>query len=103
MKRAASGYNSAVVVRRLRLRVLGRVQGVGFRHFAASAARRLGVVGHVRNELDGSVTLEAEGEEAAIELLLGQVRRGPPHAAVAEVVVEDLPQHGGLGNFEIER
>ena len=46
---------------RRRWRFTGRVQGVGFRYFAACAAQKLGLTGWVANNWDGSVTLEAQG------------------------------------------
>jgi acylphosphatase len=71
--------------KRTRLRVTGRVQGVGFRWFVASEARRLGLMGWVRNNADGSVELETEGAAGQIEMLLARVRKGPPAARVDEV------------------
>ena len=50
---------------RLEIVFHGRVQGVGFRARAASAAARSGVRGWVRNEPDGTVRCVAEGEPAA--------------------------------------
>lgn len=49
---------------RKRLQFYGRVQGVGFRYTAIRAANSLGVSGWVRNERDGSVTVEAQGSDA---------------------------------------
>lgn len=78
---------------RIHLRVTGTVQGVGFRWFVRSQARRLGVAGYVRNEADGSVELEAEGEPAQLERLRELVAHGPPGAAVTAVLT--LPASDG--------
>lgn len=51
---------------RLRVRFVGRVQGVGFRWTAAMVARGLDVTGWVRNEPDGSVTAEIQGEPSHV-------------------------------------
>ena len=48
----------------------GRVQAVGFRYRAMHAARSLGLTGWVRNEYDGTVTMEVQGREARINKLL---------------------------------
>lgn len=48
----------------------GRVQGVGFRYTAKYMARSLGLAGWVKNEWDGTVTLEIQGREALIQKLL---------------------------------
>lgn len=61
-------------VRRVRVRYLGRVQGVGFRATARSIAGRHPISGWVRNESDGSVTLEAQADPEALERFLGEVR-----------------------------
>ena len=63
-------------------RVTGRVQGVSFRWYAQEQARRLGVVGWVRNEPDGSVLLHAEGEDEAVDALVAWCRDGPGFARV---------------------
>lgn len=87
--------------KRVRARITGRVQGVGFRYFTWSVGRNLGLAGFVRNEPDGAVLLEAEGSPAAIEQLLLQVRRGPAHARVDAVAVQELPSLGARGEFSV--
>ncbi len=54
----------------------GRVQGVGFRWRALYAAQGLGLSGWVKNETDGSVTLEVQGEALAINEFLREIRGG---------------------------
>ncbi len=54
----------------------GRVQGVGFRWRALYAAQGLGLSGWVKNETDGSVTLEVQGEALAINEFLRELRGG---------------------------
>ena len=51
----------------------GRVQGVGFRYTARYAAQSLGLTGWVRNEYDGTVTMEVQGREQLIQKLLARL------------------------------
>jgi DNA ligase D-like protein (predicted 3'-phosphoesterase) len=74
--------------------VSGAVQGVGFRDDAQRRARRLGVMGWVRNADDGSVQVHAEGPEPAVEKLVSFLREGPPAARVAEVATEPVKVEG---------
>ncbi|KAF0093741.1 MAG: acylphosphatase [Puniceicoccaceae bacterium 5H] len=60
----------------LQARFHGRVQGVGFRFYTIQLARGYAVSGFVRNEADGTVWLEAEGEEAEVKRFLGALREG---------------------------
>lgn len=72
-------------MKRLTARVYGVVQGVGFRAFVLSEARRLGLFGYVRNCSDGSVEVVAEGEEPCLQTLLAALQRGPYGARVDSV------------------
>ena len=76
-------------MRIVRIRVRGRVQGVGFRDWVARRARALELAGWVRNRSDGSVEIIAAGEPHSVEPLLEAARNGPPFARVTEVEVED--------------
>ena len=78
-------------------RVTGRVQGVAFRWHTEERARELGVAGWVRNEVDGSVLLHAEGDDAAVDALVEWCRTGPPSARVTDVAVRDDAPTGATG------
>jgi acylphosphatase len=78
-------------VKRLRAIVSGRVQGVGYRASTADEARRLGVRGWVRNRPDGTVEVDAQGDEPVLERLLVYLRQGPRGARVRTVDVDWLP------------
>ncbi len=80
----------------LEVRVRGRVQGVGFRYFTHEAARRLGLVGYVRNTGDGSVRAYAEGPRPALDEFLRQMKRGPAGASVRQV---DAHWGGATGQY----
>lgn len=66
-------------------RVVGRVQGVGFRYATQREAERLGCDGWVRNGSDGAVELFAQGNPAALSRLRAFLALGPPAARVAGV------------------
>lgn len=74
-----------------RLRVTGRVQGVGFRYALCDEASSLGVSGWVRNRRDGSVEALLKGDAGAVEALVAWARRGPSGARVAELVRKPAP------------
>ena len=74
----------------LHVRITGVVQGVGFRWFVRERARRLGLSGWVRNLADGSVEVAASGDSRQLELLRGELRRGPNGARVDGV--QDVPE-----------
>ena len=67
-----SGLKADGTVKKSRrsIRFEGHVQGVGFRYQAQNAARQLGLTGWVRNEFDGSVSMEVQGPPEAIDRLL---------------------------------
>jgi acylphosphatase len=61
------------------------VQGVGFRWFVREAARQHRLAGWVRNRPDGSVELEASGNDGAFRQFVEEIREGPPGARVDEI------------------
>ena len=89
---------------RLHVRVTGVVQGVGFRWFVRERARRLGLAGWVRNLPDGSVEVLAEGDQGQLDLLEGELKKGPQGARVASIVrAGDAPAEPVAEPFTIIR
>ncbi len=72
---------------RAHLIIEGLVQGVFFRASTVEAAQRHGVCGWVRNKPDGSVEAVLEGDEAAVNKVIGWCRTGPPAARVDDVKI----------------
>lgn len=86
-----------MITRRLRIR--GRVQGVGFRDALCGEAEERGVAGWVRNRTDGSVEALVQGSPEQVAELIAWARRGPPASRVDDVRVEasdDEPAHAGF-------
>jgi acylphosphatase len=82
---------------RIRVRVEGRVQGVFFRNTARREAERLDLSGWARNEDDGSVLMEVQGEIDAVEAFVAWAHRGPSGATVTRVTTAPA------GSLEAER
>jgi len=72
-------------MKRLRIQIWGRVQGVFFRTHTQAEATKLNLVGWVRNCPDGTVEIVAEGNEKSLTRLLDWCRTGPPKAQVLKI------------------
>jgi acylphosphatase len=88
-------------VKRLRAVVRGRVQGVGYRATTAQQGKHHGIAGWVRNLVDGSVEVVAEGDDKAVLAFLDYLRRGPNGARVTNVDTEWTDARSDLQGFEI--
>lgn len=79
------------------LRIVGRVQGVGYRDWLVRQASAMGVAGWVRNRHDGSVEALVAADAATVAELLRACRSGPRLAEVSEIVetlAEPPPEPG---------
>ena len=83
-------------------RIIGRVQGVGFRYFAWESAKREGLTGWVCNMPDGSVEAVAEGDRDALERFEAALGRGPAGARVHAVDRDISPATGEYHDFFIK-
>jgi acylphosphatase len=82
---------------RRRVRAAGRVQGVFFRDSVRREADRRGVAGWARNNADGTAEAAFEGPADAVAAMVEFVRRGPGHAEVSAVDIEDEAPEGASG------
>ncbi len=83
-------------MKHLNIHVSGKVQGVFFRASAKEQADQLDVKGFTRNEPNGDVYIEAEGDESKLKLFLEWCSHGPRHAHVENITKEE----SALRNFE---
>ncbi len=88
----------------VKIKVIGLVQGVGFRYFVYRNALKLGVTGWVQNSHSSrnEVFIELEGEEWQVEELIKQVKIGPTFSNVKNVIVEKLPYENKYKEFFIK-
>jgi len=78
-------------LQRFFVNVKGRVQGVGFRYFCRETALDLGVCGWVKNESDGSVSLEAQAHEDILKEYFDKVSKGPSSSRVSDFIKSKSP------------
>lgn len=87
-------------MKHLKIQVFGKVQGVYYRLTCKAVADQLGVKGFALNRSDGSVYIEAEGDDFALDSLLEFCAEGSDRAEVSDVRAEEgVLQH--FRNFEV--
>jgi acylphosphatase len=84
-------------MRSVRLRITGRVQGVGYRAWALQRAGRLGLRGWVRNRSDGSVEAFVVGADDAVAGMIEACREGPFAARVSDLAISDAEDDDSVG------
>jgi acylphosphatase len=91
------------LVKHLNIKVSGKVQGVFFRVYTQKKAEELGLTGFVQNEPDGSVYIEAEGEEILLNELTKWCYSGSPDSEVSSVIITEGMINNFAGTFYINR
>ena len=79
-----------------KIQVIGKVQNVGFRYYTKKKAVELNLNGFVKNMQDGSVYIEAMGEEFAMDQFFVWCYSGPQWARVQDVQVQEIPLFEGI-------
>jgi acylphosphatase len=82
-------------MKHLNITVKGKVQGVFYRASTKAVADQLGVKGNIKNDPNGDVSIEAEGDAVALEMFLDWCREGPQNAEVTSVETNE----GELKNY----
>lgn len=85
----------------VKVKIHGRVQGVFFRSETKRKADELNLAGFVRNEPDGTVYVEAEGNEKSLKIFLDWCRSGPDSAEVDGIDSEFSEHLKKYEEFEI--
>ncbi|MDO8638610.1 MAG: acylphosphatase [Candidatus Daviesbacteria bacterium] len=88
------------MVKHLNIFIYGRVQGVFFRHFSKREALKLNIKGFVKNLTDGSLYLEAEGEEKNLDKFVKWCQKGPKFSKVQQIKTTESPNKN-FNKFEI--
>lgn len=79
-------------MRKVRMNVQGRVQGVGFRYMTKMLADELGIHGTVRNEEDGSVSIESIGTDEKMNQFIQKIKDSPsPAGCVTYMDIQEDP------------
>ncbi len=81
--------------------VSGIVQGVSFRYYTQKQAQKLGLVGCVKNQIDGSVKIIAQGDKLTLDKLKDWCFSGSPYSNVSEVNCQVTDQTGKFTSFKI--
>ena len=89
------------MIRKVKILVSGRVQGVYFRLFTQNKAKHFTIKGSAKNLPDGRVEIIAEAENLAIEKFIKWCHKGPITARVDRIEIVELQHEELLTSFEI--
>ena len=87
----------------VKLTISGTVQGIFFRQFCKESADKLGLKGFIRNLKDGDVEIVLEGGGNSVEKMIKLCKKGPPHAQIKNIAVEEKNFSGEFNKFKILR
>lgn len=87
----------------IKMIVKGTVQGIFFRQFVKENADKMNVYGFVRNLTSGDVEVVAEGDGTALERFIQIIGKGPQHAMIKNVQIEEKKWTGEYKDFKVLR
>ncbi len=89
-------------MKRLRIIVSGIVQGVNYRFFTYHAAIDNNIKGFVRNLVDGTVEVDAQGSDIDLKVFVNRLRQGPGSGYVSGLEINELQVDKNIKKFEIK-
>ena len=89
-------------MRVLKAKVYGKVQGVWFRKYTLDSARNIGVVGMVKNLVDGTVLVNASGKDENLRKFKELLENGSPNSRVDKIDYSWEDSSIKYSTFEIE-
>lgn len=72
---------------RVLIKIYGQVQDVGFRYYSKIIAEKLDLIVNPKNETDGTVVIEAEGDDNSVNKFIEWCRQGPKYANVDKIEI----------------
>ncbi|MCK4664942.1 MAG: acylphosphatase [Bacteroidales bacterium] len=85
------------MIKHINITVSGRVQGVAFRYSTLNTAKYYDIKGFVKNKVNGSVYIEAEGNKEKLDLFVEWCKKGPDMARVDDILITE----SGIINFKL--
>ena len=81
--------------------VSGSVQGIGYRAWAKREARKLGVVGWIKNRDDGAVEAVVSGDDQDVDVFIKRARQGPLLAHVVDITITSHRNKETFSSFSV--
>ncbi len=88
------------MMKAVQILVSGKVQGVFFRASCKAVADQIGIKGQIKNQPDGTVLIEAEGDDILLSMFIDWCKNGPDDAEVQDISITDI-ELKNYRNFEI--
>ncbi|MCX8580501.1 acylphosphatase [Gilliamella sp. B3482] len=90
------------MIKQIKIQVSGRVQGVGFRFFTYQQAKKLNLLGYVKNLDNGNVEIIALGESKQIDSLVNWLNYGGPTSAkISNIKIIQMVPQNDLTSFNV--
>lgn len=83
------------------IKISGRVQGVGFRHYVEQKAREFNLSGWAKNTVEGGVLVMVQGDREVLDTFCDYLQIGPTRARIDKISKQEMKILGKLHGFEV--